>query len=405
MAKLAVPVLAFLVVPCSVTHKAAAGYGGCGGYPAPGSGSGGNGSPMPTPIPAPSGTGLVVGFYEKTCPNAEKIVRVVVEEAVKQNPGIGAGSHPNALPRLLRPGTCTLPIGSRCRSPSIYMSMHVNNRSVWSICQGCDASVLLDPTPANPQPEKLSPPNNPSLRGFEVIDAAKAALEKECPGSVSCADVVAFASRDASTVLSNGRGQLRHARRPPRRPRVPLQRGAAVPPAAMVQPRPAHRQLRRQGPRRRRPRRALRRAHRRPVPLLVVRPRGPAELVGVGDEPGAGRVAAAAVPGQPERDQRPHRGPGRGDARCAGQPVLREPAQRQRPVHVGRGATDLRAHQRVGEAQRARPRAVPGEVRAGDGEDGEHRGEDRRQRRDQEELPGRQLMIRFLISYISFPCC
>jgi hypothetical protein len=46
------------------------------------------------------------------------------------------------------------------------------------VVQGCDASVLLKPTDANPHPEMLGIPNR-SLRGFEVIDAAKAALEQK----------------------------------------------------------------------------------------------------------------------------------------------------------------------------------------------------------------------------------
>ena len=71
--------------------------------------------------------------------------------------------------------------------------------------QGCDASVLLDPTQANPQPEKLGRPNNPCLRGYEVIDAAKSAVEKACPGTVSCAHIVAFAGRDAAYLLSNSK--------------------------------------------------------------------------------------------------------------------------------------------------------------------------------------------------------
>jgi peroxidase len=65
--------------------------------------------------------------------------------------------------------------------------------------------VLLDPTKKNPWPEKLGAPNVHSLRGFEAIDEAKFALEDACPGVVSCADVVAFAARDASYLLSGYR--------------------------------------------------------------------------------------------------------------------------------------------------------------------------------------------------------
>lgn len=63
--------------------------------------------------------------------------------------------------------------------------------------QGCDASVLLD----NADSEKLGAPNANSLRGFEVLDAAKSALEAACPGVVSCADVIAYAARDAMEVV------------------------------------------------------------------------------------------------------------------------------------------------------------------------------------------------------------
>ncbi|KQK21559.1 peroxidase 2 [Brachypodium distachyon] len=119
---------------------------------------------------------LEVGFYHDKCPQAEAVVKGVVANAIAQNPGNGA-----ALIRML------------------FHDCFV---------EGCDASILLDATPFSPTPEKTSPPNDPTLRGFELIDAIKDAVEAACPGVVSCADILAFAARDASCVLSGGKADF-----------------------------------------------------------------------------------------------------------------------------------------------------------------------------------------------------
>ncbi|CAI0466600.1 unnamed protein product, partial [Linum tenue] len=63
------------------------------------------------------------------------------------------------------------------------------------LLQGCDASILLDSTASN-SAEKDAIPNQ-TVAGYEVIDEIKARLEVVCPSSVSCADIVALAARDA----------------------------------------------------------------------------------------------------------------------------------------------------------------------------------------------------------------
>ena len=66
----------------------------------------------------------------------------------------------------------------------------------FNFSQGCDASVLLD-NYGNIISEKQAGPNINSLRGFEVIDDIKYILEEACPYTVSCADILALAARDA----------------------------------------------------------------------------------------------------------------------------------------------------------------------------------------------------------------
>lgn len=44
--------------------------------------------------------------------------------------------------------------------------------------------------------EKDTPPNE-TLKGFEVIDIIKEEVENVCPDTVSCADILALAAREA----------------------------------------------------------------------------------------------------------------------------------------------------------------------------------------------------------------
>ncbi|KAL3517507.1 hypothetical protein ACH5RR_020096 [Cinchona calisaya] len=106
---------------------------------------------------------LSPNYYWGSCDGVEEIVREITWKRVAAN---------NTLPAKL-------------------IRMHFHDCFV----RGCDGSVLLDST-ANNTAEKAAIPNL-SLGGFDVIDEIKKALELKCPRTVSCADIVALAARDA----------------------------------------------------------------------------------------------------------------------------------------------------------------------------------------------------------------
>ncbi|PKA62711.1 Peroxidase 59 [Apostasia shenzhenica] len=110
---------------------------------------------------------LTADFYAKSCPNLKRVVFREVFKALQNEIRMGAS--------LLR--------------------LHFHDCFV----NGCDASILLDGSNG----EKFALPNLNSARGFEVVDAIKAAVENECNGTVSCADILALAARD-SVVLCGG---------------------------------------------------------------------------------------------------------------------------------------------------------------------------------------------------------
>ncbi|XP_077210781.1 peroxidase 72-like [Tasmannia lanceolata] len=109
-------------------------------------------------------------FYDHSCPKAQEIVQSVVAKAV----------------------------ATEARMAASLLRLHFHDCFV----KGCDASLLLDST-GTIISEKRSNPNSNSVRGFDVIDEIKSAIEKECPYTVSCADILALAARD-STVLAGG---------------------------------------------------------------------------------------------------------------------------------------------------------------------------------------------------------
>ena len=123
-----------------------------------------------------SSSRLAFNFYGASCPSAEFIVKNTVRSASSFDPTI-----PGKLLRLL---------------------FHD------CMVEGCDASVLLQGNDT-----ERSDPANASLGGFSVINSAKRVLEIFCPGTVSCADILALAARDAVEIVGGPMLQIPTGRR------------------------------------------------------------------------------------------------------------------------------------------------------------------------------------------------
>ncbi|CAN1222261.1 Peroxidase 27 [Linum grandiflorum] len=118
-------------------------------------------------------TQLKVGYYSQTCPNAEVIVKKVMDQVMSVAPSLSG--------------------------PLLRMQFH-------------DCFIrLIDSTKYN-QAEKDAIPNL-SLRGFGVIDRVKAALEMECPGIVSCSDILAIVARDVTVATKGLRWEVETGRK------------------------------------------------------------------------------------------------------------------------------------------------------------------------------------------------
>ncbi|XP_008790752.1 peroxidase 55 [Phoenix dactylifera] len=109
-------------------------------------------------------------FYQWTCPNVESMVREAVQKKLSQT-------------------FATVPATLRLFFHDCFI-------------EGCDASIMI----ASPRHDaEKDAPDNLSLAGdgFDTVIKAKEAVEEQCPGVVSCADILAIAARDV-VVLSGG---------------------------------------------------------------------------------------------------------------------------------------------------------------------------------------------------------
>ncbi|KAI3934819.1 hypothetical protein MKW98_026227 [Papaver atlanticum] len=122
-----------------------------------------------------SPTSFSVGFYDQSCPAVEKIIH---DELVKKMSPI---AHNITIPGILR---------------LFFHDCNVQNNCFVLCVHGCDGSILILPTDDNNSERNATINLSLAQDAFDLVNKAKEALEEECPGVVSCADILAILARD-----------------------------------------------------------------------------------------------------------------------------------------------------------------------------------------------------------------
>ncbi|PRQ30301.1 putative peroxidase [Rosa chinensis] len=122
--------------------------------------------PVKATAQVPAEALLSFSHYMKTCPQAEGIIQQKVVDWLEKDFTLAAS----------------------------IIRLHFHD----CVVRGCDASILL-----NHRGSERRAFASYTLRGFQVIDDIKAELERQCPKTVSCADILTAATRDA-TIMAGG---------------------------------------------------------------------------------------------------------------------------------------------------------------------------------------------------------
>ncbi|XP_061363875.1 peroxidase 29 [Gastrolobium bilobum] len=107
---------------------------------------------------------LSYNYYEFSCPNLETVIKS------------------ESLSLFLTDAT----------APAAFLRLMFHDCQV----QGCDASILLDSNYLTSSSEMISS-RNFGIRKRDTISHIKSVLEEECPGQVSCADIIVLAAKES----------------------------------------------------------------------------------------------------------------------------------------------------------------------------------------------------------------